>query len=173
VHAKGSFITTQLWAHGRAIPDDFATTNNVTPVSASDIPLTSNKILPHPLTHDEIKTYVEAYAQAAVNAIHRVGFDAVELHFANGYLPDQFLQDVSNHRTDEYGGAIENRARFPLEIIDAVTKAVGEEKVGFRLSPWSPWQGSLSQNVAVIYSPSHSYRYGYEGPCSNIQLLRL
>ena len=91
---------------------------------------------PHPLTQDEIKVYVEAYAQAATNAIIMVGFDAVELHFANGYLPDQFLQDVSNKRIDEYGGSIENRARFLLEIVEAVVKAVG-----FRLSPWSTWQG--------------------------------
>ena len=73
MHAKGSFITTQLWAHGRAIPDEFATKNDVPAVSASDIPLTPNKILPHPLTHDEIKTYVKAYAQAAVNAIRAAG----------------------------------------------------------------------------------------------------
>jgi NADPH2 dehydrogenase len=163
----------QLSAHGRAVPDDFAIKNNVAAVSASDIPLAPNKILPHPLTHEEIKTYVEAFAHAAINAIHKVGFDAVELHFANGYLPDQFLQDVTNHRTDEYGGTTEKRTRFPLEIIDAVTKAVGEDKVAFRLSPWSPWQGSLSQDVAFVYSPSHFYRYAYEGPRSNVQLLGL
>ena len=85
--------------------------------------------------------YVEAYAQAAINAINKAGFDAVELHFANGYLPDQFLQDVSNKRTDKYGGSIENRARFLLEIVEAVVKAVGQGKVGFKLSPWSKWQG--------------------------------
>jgi NADPH2 dehydrogenase len=56
-------------------------------------------------------------------------------------LPDQFLQDVSNKRTDQYGGTIENRARFLLEIVEAVVKAVGQHKVGFRLSPWSTWQG--------------------------------
>ena len=90
---------------------------------------------------DEIKEYVQFYATAASNAVHKAGFDGVEIHNANGYLPDQFLQDVSNNRTDEYGGSIENRARFGLEVIDAVTKAVGEKIVGIRFSPWSEFQG--------------------------------
>jgi 2,4-dienoyl-CoA reductase-like NADH-dependent reductase (Old Yellow Enzyme family) len=141
--------------------DYYATKYNTHPVSASDIPLSEATIRSHiaahwphanatadveiirprPLTHEGIKMYVEAYAQAAINAIKKAGFDGVELHFANGYLPDQFLQDVSNKRTDEYGGSIENRARFELEIVEAVVKAVGQNKVGFRLSPWSKWQG--------------------------------
>jgi NADPH2 dehydrogenase len=88
--------------------------------------------------------YVAAYVQAAVNSLEKACFDAVELHFANGYLPDQFLQDVSNKRRDEYGGIVENRARFPLEILDAVANHVGEKKVGLRLSPWSSFQGKQS-----------------------------
>ena len=93
------------------------------------------------MTVKEIKTYSQWYAAAADKAVNRAGFDGVELHFANGYLPDQFLQDVSNQRTDEYGGSIENRSRFPLEIIEAVSNAVGEDRVGFRISPWNRWQG--------------------------------
>ena len=64
----------------------------------------------------------------------------VEIHGANGYIVDQFLQDVANNRTDEYGGSVANRSRFPLEVIDAVTKAVGEERTAIRLSPWHAFQ---------------------------------
>lgn len=89
----------------------------------------------------EIKQYVEDYATAASNAVDGAGFDGVEIHGAHGFLIDQFLQDISNDRTDEYGGSIENRARFGLEVIDAVVKKVGSEKTGIRLSPWSRTQG--------------------------------
>ena len=80
------------------------------------------------------------YVKAAQNAI-RAGFDAVEIHNANGYLLDQFIQDVSNKRTDEYGGSIEDRARFSLEVVDAVSNAIGASKTGIRFSPWGTWQG--------------------------------
>lgn len=92
----------------------------------------------------EIKEYVQLYATAASNAVHRAGFDGVEVHGAHGYLIDQFTQDVSNKRTDEYGGSIENRSRFALEVVDAVTKAVGQEKTGIRLSPFSDFNGPYS-----------------------------
>jgi NADPH2 dehydrogenase len=80
------------------------------------------------------------YAKAARNAIE-AGFDGVEIHGANGYLLDQFLQSESNKRTDEYGGSIQNRIRFPLEVVDAVVKAVGADRTGVRISPWSEFQG--------------------------------
>ena len=83
---------------------------------------------------------MQLYANAARNAIN-AGFDGVEVHAANGYLLDQFLQTVSNHRTDEYGGSLENRLRFPLEVVDAVAKTVGEERTAVRISPWSNFQG--------------------------------
>lgn len=73
--------------------------------------------------------------------MYGAGFDGVEVHCAHGYLIDQFIQDTSNKRTDEYGGSIENRCRFALEAIDAVVNAIGEAKTGFRLSPWSTFQG--------------------------------
>ena len=76
----------------------------------------------------EIKDYVRWHAEAAANAVHRSGFDGIEVHGANGYLIDQFLQDVSNNRTDDYGGSAENRARFALEVLDAVVEAVGQMK---------------------------------------------
>ena len=91
----------------------------------------------------EIKEYVAAYAQAARNAVFGAGFDGVEIHAGNGYLIDQFIQDMSNNRTDDYGGSIENRCRFPLEITSAVCQAVGEERTAIRISPWSTFQGAF------------------------------
>ncbi|KAF8206314.1 hypothetical protein K438DRAFT_1714667 [Mycena galopus ATCC 62051] len=88
------------------------------------------------MTTDEIKEYAELYATAAKNAVHKAGFDGVEVHGANGYLPEQFLWDTVNERTDEYGGSIENRARFVLEVLEAVAAAVGATKTAIRLSPW-------------------------------------
>ncbi|THH21294.1 hypothetical protein EW146_g231 [Bondarzewia mesenterica] len=139
VHAKDSFIFLQLWAIGRcAEPAQLASEDPSFPyVSAGDIQLTGKDRPPRPMTVEEIKEYVQLYATAASNAVHRAGFDGVEVHAANGYLPDQFLQDVSNNRTDQYGGSVENRARFVLEVLDAVVKAVGEKAVGIRFSPWA------------------------------------
>lgn len=93
------------------------------------------------LTLAEAKEYVQLFATAAANAVNKAGFDGVEIHGANGYLVDQFIQDMSNTRTDEYGGSIENRAKFALEIVDAVAKAVGADKTGIRLSPWGLYGG--------------------------------
>ena len=107
---------------------------------------------PRSLTVEEIKAYVQWYATAADKAVNKAGFDGVELLFAGGYLPDQFLQDVSNQRTDEYGGSIENRARFPLEILQAVTNAVGEDRVGFRISPWNPFQGMRMEDPKPTFA---------------------
>ena len=101
--------------------------------------------MPRALTTDEIKEYIATYVTAAKNAI-RAGFDGVEVHGANGYLIDQFIQDVTNNRTDEYGGSVENRARFALEVVDAVVDAVGAERTGFRLSPWNPYSGAFGSN---------------------------
>lgn len=93
--------------------------------------------------YTEIKEYVELFAIAASNAVHKAGFDGVELHGANGYLIDQFLQDVSNTCTDEYRGSIENWCRFALEVVSAVAQAVGPDRTAIRLSPWSDFQGWL------------------------------
>ena len=82
-----------------------------------------------------------AFAQAARNAVHLAGFDGVEVHGAYGALVDQFTQDVSNRRTDEYGGSVENRCRFALRIVDAVCEAVSESKTAIRISPWSRQNG--------------------------------
>ncbi|KAI0830334.1 NADH:flavin oxidoreductase/NADH oxidase [Trametes gibbosa] len=142
VHAKGSFIFMQLWALGRSARIAYLRDENpdYPYVSASDVPLTGKDEVPRPLTRTEIKEYVEAFAQAARNAVHGAGFDGVEIHGAHGYLVDQFLQEMSNRRDDEYGGSVENRCRFALEIVDGVARAVGPHKTAIRISPWSEFQ---------------------------------
>jgi N-ethylmaleimide reductase len=91
--------------------------------------------MPQAMSEADIKTAIEEFAQAAKNAV-AAGFDGIELHSANGYLLEQFIRPNSNQRTDRYGGSIENRARFVLEVADAAIKAIGKEKVGIRLSPY-------------------------------------
>ena len=88
----------------------------------------------------EIQEYVQMYATAASNAVSIAGFDGVEIHGANGYLVDQFTQDVSNKRTDMWGGSMENRCRFALEVIKKVVSVVGEERTAIRLSPFAQFQ---------------------------------
>ncbi|KAJ7793870.1 hypothetical protein B0H14DRAFT_3093905 [Mycena olivaceomarginata] len=141
VHAKGSFFFMQLRAFGRAAnQEQLQAENPAFPyVSASDVQLSGHSGPPRALTVPEIKEYVALYAQAAKNAI-AAGCDGVEIHGANGYLIDQFLQDVSNRRTDEYGGSVENRTRFALEVVDAIVAVVGAERTAIRFSPWSPFQ---------------------------------
>lgn len=150
VHAKNSFIYLQLWALGRTadaeqlkkeVPDaDF--------VSSGDIAVDGGP-KPRPLTVAEIDEYVTWYATAAHNAVHRAGFDGVEIHGANGYLIEQFIQEGNNNRTDEYGGSIENRNRFALRVVDAVVKTVGAERTGIRLSPFYSTQG---EDIVPTYS---------------------
>ncbi|ESK84983.1 nadh:flavin oxidoreductase nadh oxidase [Moniliophthora roreri MCA 2997] len=145
IHAKGSFIFMQLMARGRVA--ETAHLKAINPsfevVSSSNIGLSNRpSTVPKPrsLTLDEINGYIELYATAAANAINKAGCDGVELHAANGYMIDQFTQDVCNIRTDEYGGSIENRCRFALEIVKKVGERVGLGRVGVRISPWSQFQ---------------------------------
>jgi NADPH2 dehydrogenase len=138
----------QLWALGRAASNEQLKQEDPSfeYVSAGDVPLPGERPheggyggdspRPRPLTKSEIAEYAQLYATATRNAVERAGFDGVEIHGANGYLPDQFLKETSNNRTDEYGGSPENNARFVLDVIAAMSKAVGEERVGLRLSPW-------------------------------------
>ncbi|KAI0076952.1 NADH:flavin oxidoreductase/NADH oxidase [Panus rudis PR-1116 ss-1] len=134
VHKNKSFIFAQLWALGRSADPSVLARDGFPYVAASDIPLTGREA-PRPLAIIEIKEFVQAHAKTASKAIE-AGFDGVEVYGANGGLVDQFLQDVSNNRKDEYGGSIENRARFALEVIDAMVKEIGVKKVAIRLSPW-------------------------------------
>ncbi|GAA6058905.1 hypothetical protein JCM10212_002857 [Sporobolomyces blumeae] len=151
VHAKGSYIYLQLWALGRAAdPEVLKSETGEDVQSASDVPFEGGA-KPRPLTKDEINDYVGYYAKAAENFVKRAGGDGVEIHGANGYLLDQFLQKNSNKRTDEFGGSLENRARFPLQVVDAVVKAVGADKVGIRLSPYSSFQGMKMESIDDIH----------------------
>jgi N-ethylmaleimide reductase len=158
VHARGGKIAVQLWHTGRVSHSIFQPDNGA-PVSASDVvgqvvTFTENGFEattpPRPLTLEEIPEVVEQFAQAAKNAMD-AGFDAVEVHSGSGYLPDQFLRDGTNKRTDNYGGSIENRCRFVLEIVDAVVAAIGAGRTGIRISPMlETWDCSDSDPVALF-----------------------
>lgn len=126
---------------GRVAYEDILQKQGHPYVSSSDVLYEGHENPPRPLTQEEISEYVELYSTAARNAVAQGGFDGVEVHAANGHLPHQFLSDVVNKRTDNYGGSLENRSRFGLEIIDAVTKAIGAERTSVRLSPWSSLKG--------------------------------
>ncbi|KAJ8092791.1 hypothetical protein PM082_023619 [Marasmius tenuissimus] len=154
VHEKGSYIYMQLWALGRtAYPDQLQSEDpSYAYVSSSDVQFSERDVSPRPLTVEEIKEYAQYYAEAAKNAVHKAGFDGVELHGANGYLIEQFLKSSSNRRTDAYGGSPENRARFALEMVDAVVKAVGPKKTGLRLSPWNKFQETTDKDPVPTYS---------------------
>ncbi|KAJ7615552.1 FMN-linked oxidoreductase [Roridomyces roridus] len=153
VHARGSFIYCQLFGMGRAAtsPELLNPDVDFDLVSASAIPLPGETIVPRELTVDEIKEYVEFFVAAAQNAM-KAGFDGVEIHGANGYLLDAFLQDTANQRTDAYGGSPENRARFFLEVVDETVKAIGASKVGVRFSPWSEFQGMLMDDPLPTFT---------------------
>ncbi|KDQ07581.1 hypothetical protein BOTBODRAFT_166837 [Botryobasidium botryosum FD-172 SS1] len=152
VHARGSFIYLQIMAMGRAARPEVVSDETLDFVAPSAIPLPDNENIPRPLTASDIKRYIESFGQAAHNAVFGAGFDGVEIHGANGYLVDQFIQDVSNHRTDEYGGSIENRSRFALDVIKAVTDAVGESRTAIRFSPWSSFQGMRMADPVPTYT---------------------
>ncbi|KAL3443407.1 hypothetical protein BJX65DRAFT_320631 [Aspergillus insuetus] len=145
VHAKGSYMFCQLIALGRAgNPDTLQKEGGFDLAAPSAIPMDpatfDEKSTPREMTEEEINQAIHDFTAAAKNAI-RAGFDGVEVHGANGYLVDQFLQDVTNQRSDAWGGSIPNRARFAVKMATALVEAVGAEKVGFRLSPWNTWQG--------------------------------
>ncbi|KAF4946499.1 hypothetical protein FGADI_11137 [Fusarium gaditjirri] len=139
VHLKGSFIYVQLFAMGRAATVEVAEDEGIDVIGPSAIPIEGSPAQPRAMTLDEIHEMVQAFVTASENAI-KAGFDGIEIHGANGYLLDQFLQDVSNQRDDEYGGSIENRSRLITEILDRVVQTIGPERVGIRLSPWSTFQ---------------------------------
>jgi N-ethylmaleimide reductase len=103
------------------------------------------------LTIAEIRQTVKDYGQAAKNALE-AGFDGVELHAANGYLPNQFLAENANQRNDEYGGNVENRSRFILEVMQELIRAVGGDKVGIKISPFQPYAGIVSENPVATFS---------------------
>ncbi len=142
VHAQDGKIYLQLWQVGR-ISHPSLLPDNALPVAPSAIKPAGQAytysglqdfVTPRALETDEIPGLVEQYRDAAKNALE-AGFDGVEVHAANGYLLDQFLRDSTNQRTDQYGGSIANRTRLLLEVVAAVSKVWGTDRVGVRISP--------------------------------------
>jgi N-ethylmaleimide reductase len=157
VHAASGRIFCQLWHCGRASHQGIR--NGEPPVAPSAIAAGGDFFLPtgrvpfptpRALETDEIPGIVSDFATAARNA-KAAGFDGVELHGAFGYLPDQFLQDGSNKRTDRYGGSIENRARFMLETIDALVEIWGADSVGIKLSPSNRFYGMFDSDARATF----------------------
>ncbi|XVF24649.1 hypothetical protein REPUB_Repub13aG0145200 [Reevesia pubescens] len=143
-HAKGGIIFCQIWHVGR--------------VSNKDVARFSP---PRRLRTDEIPQIVNDFRIAARNAME-AGFDGVEIHGAHGYLIDQFLKDEVNDRTDQYGGSLENRCRFALEIVEAVVNEIGADKVGIRLSPYADFMesGDSDPKALGFYMVEALNKYG-------------
>lgn len=162
VHEAGGVIFLQLWHVGRISAPVYL--DGELPVAPSAIaakghvslvrPL-EDYVTPRALEAGEIREIVAAYGRAAENA-KRAGFDGVELHGANGYLPDQFLHSGSNQRTDEYGGSMENRARFLLEALDELIAVWGAGRVGLHVSPADDSHDVADENSLALYS--HVFR---------------
>jgi N-ethylmaleimide reductase len=157
VHKAGGRIFMQIWHAGRAAHP--LLNDGKEPVSSSAIAINGEThtpegkkayTVPRELTVDEIKSIVNDFRQGAINA-KEAGFDGVEIHGANGYLIDQFLRESANQRTDEYGGSLENRARFLTEVIEAVTGVMGGDRVGLRLSPLNSFQ-SMKENDPIAWT---------------------
>jgi 2,4-dienoyl-CoA reductase-like NADH-dependent reductase (Old Yellow Enzyme family) len=158
VHNAGGHIFAQIWHVGRISDPEFL--NGKLPVAPSAIAASGTVSLlrpqrpfptPRALEIGEVKDVVEAFRRGAQNA-QAAGFDGVELHGANGYLLDQFLQDGSNHRNDEYGGPIENRARLMLEAADAAISVFGAGRVGMHLAPRGDSHGISDSNLTASFS---------------------
>jgi N-ethylmaleimide reductase len=159
VHDNGGLIVAQLWHTGRA--GHSIDRNGKLPLAPSALSIrgaqhfTSQGMkdyeTPQEITIDEIKQTIKDYGQAAKNAIE-AGFDGVELHAANGYLPSQFLAESSNQRTDEYGGIIPNKSRFVLEVMQELIEVVGGDKVGIKISPFHPYGDMVLDNPVETYT---------------------
>ena len=157
VHGAGGRIFAQIWHVGRVSHPRFL--NGELPVAPSPVQPAGHVSLirpetgfetPRALDRAEIPGIIEAYRRGAENA-KLAGFDGVEMHGANGYLLDQFLQDGTNHRTDEYGGSIENRARLMLEVTDAVVSVWGAQRVGMHLAPRGDAHDMHDSNPAATF----------------------
>lgn len=158
VHKKDGLIMLQLWHVGRVSDPIFL--DGKTPISSSAVKLNSHVrlvrpekeyVTPQAMTNQEIKDTIQDYKQAAINA-KLAGFDGVEIHGANGYLLDQFLQDSTNKRTDEYGDSLKNRAKLILEVTDAVCEIWGSQKVGIHIAPRCDTQDMGDSNPLETFS---------------------
>lgn len=164
VHAKQGTIFAQLWHVGRVTHPD--NTGGEQPISSSALKAQNVKVFvdngqqepgfvdvvePRELSKQDIQEVIEQYRQAALNAIE-AGFDGVELHAANGYLINQFIDSDANNRTDEYGGSIENRLRFLAQVVAAMTDAIGADRVGVRLAPFTSLNGTVDKTPVETYT---------------------
>ena len=164
VHEKSGKIFAQLWHVGRVThPDNIG---GEQPISSSALKAENVKVFidngtdepgfvdvvePREMTKDDIKMVVGQYRQAALNAIE-AGFDGIELHAANGYLVNQFIDSEANNRTDEYGGSIENRLRFLGEVVETMVDAIGADRVGVRLAPFTSLNGTVDATPVETYT---------------------
>ena len=157
VHGAGGRIFAQIWHVGRISHSSLL--DGGAPVAPSAITAKSKTYIaggfadvsaPRALDASEIAGIAADYADAAVNA-QKAGFDGIEIHGANGYLVDQFLKDGTNVRTDAYGGSVENRARFGLEVVDAILKVYPKSRLGIRLSPVSPANDAVTSDPAQVF----------------------
>ncbi|XP_024040284.1 putative 12-oxophytodienoate reductase 11 isoform X2 [Citrus clementina] len=153
VHQKGGIIFCQIWHAGR-VSNYGLQPNGEAPISSTSKGVTPRVdgldwSPPRPLSIEEIPKIVNDFRLAARNAIE-AGFDGVEIHGANGYLIDQFMKDQVNDRTDEYGGSLENRCRFALEVVEAVVREIGAERVGMRLSPYAECAEAVDSNPEAL-----------------------
>ena len=160
VHAKGGHIVLQLWHVGRISHSSFQPDGGapVAPSAITPSGMTFTNVgtqvpfeTPRALSTSEIAEVIQDYHRAAQNA-KQAGFDGVEVHGANGYLLDQFLQDGSNHRTDDYGGSIPNRARLLLQVVDVAIGVFGPQRVGVRLSPYGTFNDMKDSDPIALFS---------------------
>jgi N-ethylmaleimide reductase len=160
VHEKGGKIFLQLWHVGR-VSHPSLQVDGALPLAPSAITMTSPvftntgemapPVTPRALETDEISGIVQQYRNGAINALS-AGFDGLEIHSANGYLLDQFLQNGTNHREDKYGGSLENRSRLLMEVVEAVTEIFGSDRVGIRLSPHGNFNDISESNPVELFS---------------------
>ncbi|PSW15559.1 alkene reductase [Photobacterium rosenbergii] len=164
VHDKGGVIYAQLWHVGRVTHP--ANIGGQQPISSSALKAENVKVFiddgsnapgfvdvvePREMTKADIQHVIGEYRQAALNAIE-AGFDGIELHAANGYLVNQFIDSEANNRTDEYGGSVENRLRFLGEVVEAMTDAIGADRVGVRLAPFTSLNGTVDKTPVETYT---------------------
>lgn len=164
VHKGGSKIFAQLMHTGRiAHKDNIPEGGRILAPSAikaegkmfTDTKGPQDHSEPEVLTQDDIKRTIDGHVKAAENAI-RAGFDGIEIHAANGYLVEQFLNPNVNKRNDEYGGSIENRARFVVEVVNAISEAIGKDKVGIRISPYGTFNDQPAYDQEEVHQ-TYSY----------------
>lgn len=161
VHAEGGRIVLQLMHCGRVVvPANRGFEADVIAPSAVQCPdkvpgpdgVPTDCAMPRAIRTEEIPALIGEYAEAARNAL-AAGLDGVELHCASGYLINQFLNVASNHRSDEYGGPVANRIRFPLAVLKAMTDAIGPGRVGFRIAPGNGYNGMDTSDPAATFAP--------------------